>query len=580
MITRDTLLRVRETARIDEVAAGYLTLRRSGKDLVALCPFHDEHHPSFRISPALNIGKCFSCGEAADPIRLVRHMEGCGFEEAVRLLARKYGIEVEEERGTEEAGRHEARQAILRGNEAFARSLLPYDPAEGITGEDENGEEDLRALREAFSHFGVGICPPDAPEGFKRFRRRLVFPVRTTGGQIAGFAGRYRGTEGAGTAKYVNSDDSEAYHKGRILYGLYEAVRAVRTEGDVLLCEGYKDVIAFHAAGIRHAAGLCGTALTEDHVRMIRRLTGHVTLALDPDPAGQAATLRSARLLLARGCEVGLLPLPGGMDPDEVFRRQGAEALRRLVRTEAVDYLSHRIREAAGRKGGPDAGGIREVLGEIRLVGSPLAVYQRVEELSKATGIPLDVLREELSASPGEPVRTGPAEVATDLPPTRLRERALLRFCLANHDRMFYAGDGSGISLPAWVASELSAGGMPLTEPAHLDLLALLSGSGHPDGITDESLSALILSLRSSYPEEGPPERLPDELLPDEAERQLFLYAEPFIHDRLQRTAARLRSATSTDERATCLKELRDCFALSDRIGRALGSQSVRRVEG
>lgn len=478
MITHDTLLRVRETARIDEVAAGYLTLRRSGKDLVALCPFHDERHPSFRISPALNIGKCFSCGEAADPIRLVRHMEGCGFEEAVRLLARKYGIEVEE-RGTEEAGRHEARQAILCGNEAFARSLLPYDPAEGITGEDENGEEDLRALRETFSHFGVGICPPDAPEGFRRFRRRLVFPVRTTGGQIAGFAGRYRGTEGAGTAKYINSDNSEAYNKGRILYGLYEAVRAVRAEGDVLLCEGYKDVIAFHAAGIRHAAGM-----------------------------------------------------------------------------------------------------IREVLGEIRLVGSPLAVYQRVEELSKATGIPLDVLREELSASPGEPVRTGPAEVVTGLPPARLRERALLRFCLANHDRMFYAGDGSGISLPAWVASELSAGGMPLTEPAHLDLLALLSGSGHPDGITDESLSALILSLRSSYPEEGPPERLPDELLPDEAERQLFLYAEPFIHDRLQRTAARLRSATSTDERATCLKELRDCFALSDRIGRALGSQSVRRVEG
>ena len=96
MIARDTLLRVRETARIDEVAAGYLTLRRSGKDLVALCPFHDERHPSFRISPALNIGKCFRCGEAADPIRLVRHMEGCGFEEAVRLLARKYGIEVEE----------------------------------------------------------------------------------------------------------------------------------------------------------------------------------------------------------------------------------------------------------------------------------------------------------------------------------------------------------------------------------------------------------------------------------------------------------------------------------------------------
>lgn len=189
MITHDTLLRVRETARIDEVAAGYLTLRRSGKDLVALCPFHDERHPSFRISPALNIGKCFSCGEAADPIRLVRHMEGCGFEEAVRLLARKYGIEVEEERGTEEAGRHEARQAILCGNEAFARSLLPYDPAEGITGEDENGEEDLRALREAFFPLRGRYLPARRPRGLQALPEAACLPGKDHRGADSGFAG-------------------------------------------------------------------------------------------------------------------------------------------------------------------------------------------------------------------------------------------------------------------------------------------------------------------------------------------------------------------------------------------------------
>lgn len=127
MITHDTLLRVRETARIDEVAAGYLTLRRSGKDLVALCPFHDERHPSFRISPALNIGKCFSCGEAADPIRLVRHMEGCGFEEAVRLLARKYGIEVEEgppERLPDELLPDEAERQLFLYAEPFIHDRL------------------------------------------------------------------------------------------------------------------------------------------------------------------------------------------------------------------------------------------------------------------------------------------------------------------------------------------------------------------------------------------------------------------------------------------------------------------------
>lgn len=128
MLTDDTLRKVRETARIDEVASGYLTLHRSGKDFVALCPFHDERHPSFRVSPARNIGKCFSCGEAADPIRLVCHMEGCGFEEAVRLLARKYNIEVEETAAAGRERRRDEREALLLANASFASGLLPGHP--------------------------------------------------------------------------------------------------------------------------------------------------------------------------------------------------------------------------------------------------------------------------------------------------------------------------------------------------------------------------------------------------------------------------------------------------------------------
>ena len=158
MLTDDTLRKVRETARIDEVASGYLTLHRSGKDFVALCPFHDERHPSFRVSPARNIGKCFSCGEAADPIRLVCHMEGCGFEEAVRLLARKYNIEVEETAAAGRERRRDEREALLLANASFAGGLLPGDLA-GTA----RTEADRQGLEETYRSFGVGLCPPDAP---------------------------------------------------------------------------------------------------------------------------------------------------------------------------------------------------------------------------------------------------------------------------------------------------------------------------------------------------------------------------------------------------------------------------------
>lgn len=182
MLTDDTLRKVRETARIDEVASGYLTLHRSGKDFVALCPFHDERHPSFRVSPARNIGKCFSCGEAADPIRLVCHMEGCGFEEAVRLLARKYNIEVEETAAAGRERRRDEREALLLANASFASGLLPGHPV-GTA----RTIEDRHGLEETYCGFGVGLCPPDVPQVVPPLPRPAHLPDthhRGTGGRV------------------------------------------------------------------------------------------------------------------------------------------------------------------------------------------------------------------------------------------------------------------------------------------------------------------------------------------------------------------------------------------------------------
>lgn len=351
-------------------------------------------------------------------------------------------------------------------------------------------------------------------------------------------------------------------------------MKAIRSEGRILLCEGYKDVLAFHASGIRYAVGLCGTALTEEHIRAIRRLAGQVTLSLDPDPAGRQNTVRCAHMLLSEGCAVSLLPLPDGMDPDEVYRRKGSGELACLAREDTLDYLSYRIRQAASRPR-TDTTAINGALGEIGLLSSPLAVYRRLGELSGATGIPMEVLRQEMS------VATDPKSVAAAAPRKKVaglthalpRERALLRFCLAHHDRMFYAPDGSEISLPAWVSGELADNELPLEDPEHARLLHLLSEGKHPDGIADERLSALVLSLRASAPQDTGP--VPDERLPGETRFQVLLYSESFARRKLARALESVRTAATPEERLRLQATLENHFALSDRIARELQSQSI-----
>lgn len=495
-------------------------------------------------------------------------MEGCGFEEAVRLLARKYNIEVEETAAAGRERRRDEREALLLANASFASGLLPGHPV-GTT----RTEEDRHGLEETYRGFGVGLCPPDVPQVFRPFLGRLIFPIHTTGGQVAGFAGRSLTPSEKGR-KYVNSPDSPAYHKGHILYGLHKAVKAVRSEGRILLCEGYKDVLAFHACGIRYAVGLCGTALTEEHIRAIRRLAGQVTLSLDPDPAGRQNTVRCAHMLLSEGCAVSLLPLPDGMDPDEVYRRKGSDELARLAREGTLDYLSYRIRQAASRPH-TDTAAINETLGEIGLLSSPLAVYRRIGELSGATGIPIEVLRQEISVATGPknvPVPV-PKKEAAGLTPALPRERTLLRFCLTHHDRMFYDPDGNGISLPAWVSGELADNELPLEDPEHARLLHLLAEGKHPDGIADERLSALVISLRASAPQDTGP--VPDERLPGETRFQVLLYGESFAHRKLARALESVRTATTPEERLRLQATLENHFALSDRIAKELQSQSI-----
>ena len=294
--------------------------------------------------------------------------------------------------------------------------------------------------------FGVGLCPPDVPQVFRPFLGRLIFPIHTTGGQVAGFAGRSLTPSEKGR-KYVNSPDSPAYTRayplrpaqggeGRSLRGANPALRGIQGRARLPRLRHTVRRGAMRHGAHRGAypgdteAGRAGDALSRSR------------------SGGTQNTVRCAHMLLSEGCAVSLLPLPDGMDPDEVYRRKGSDELARLAReVPRLPLLPH------PPSGFPPSHGHRRhqrALGEIGLLSSPLAVYRRIGELSGATGIPIEVLRQEISVATGPknvPVPV-PKKEAAGLTPALPRERTLLRFCLTHHDRMFYDPDGNGISLP------------------------------------------------------------------------------------------------------------------------------------
>lgn len=322
---------IKQVARLEEVVERYLPLKRGGssaKTLIGLCPFHDDRHPSLHVNVEGQYYKCFACGEGGDLFRFVQQMEGCDFRQALKILAgwyslsdaddcrpvkyppvRKKNIPVAKDKPELVSPIHIT--VLLRNHRMVLDLLEKYIPEEEI-------------LREIYSLFEVGVASYFLPPDYDAFCNRLIFPIRNEQGELVAFAGRYRGeTEGTGIHKYVNSPSSPIYHKCEILYGLYQARDEIRKHKFVYITEGYKDVLAMHAAGFRNAVALCGTALTEQHATLLSRYTRCVIVMLDGDEAGQTNGVRSARLLAGKGFSVGRIILEPKQDPDSLLRKMG-----------------------------------------------------------------------------------------------------------------------------------------------------------------------------------------------------------------------------------------------------------------
>lgn len=306
---------------IEKVIGDYIQLQKKGNKYAGLCPFHADHNPSLLVNPVTQTYICYACGEHGDVIEFIRKMEHCSFGEAVGKLAGTCpaGVVAGVKKQHPGIGKLTIRRKTATDNDRFLGLLLPY--ACGCP-----------ELSSAYLDFEVGQSPVQVSEEWKTMRNRIIFPIRDEAGKLAGFGARRLHDGDAKVPKYINSSTSDGYDKGATLYGLNRAASVIAKEDCVFLTEGYKDTIAMHAAGFINTVALCGTALTGQHIALLKKYTKSVYLLLDSDAPGQAASKKAIGQLRAAGMDVESIRLPEGEDPDSLFRRLGREDFTTMIR--------------------------------------------------------------------------------------------------------------------------------------------------------------------------------------------------------------------------------------------------------
>jgi DNA primase len=477
LISNESLERVKGAADIVEVVSAHTDLRRQGVRYVGLCPFHEERTPSFSVEPTEKLYHCFGCGVGGDVIKFVEEKEGLGFAEAVEMLADRYGVELEREQEdprAEAKRQHRRRlEQLLERSAAFYSNYL-WESEEAGKARDYMAQRGLR--EEVLRAFGVGYAPSAwdkilvrgqqagfsveelravglAQRGrsggeYDRFRERIMFPIRDRRGRVLGFGGRaMRSDQGA---KYVNTAETDFFHKSQMLYGVDLAKAAIAKAGRAVVVEGYTDVLALHQAGIEEAVGVMGTAITPDQVGALSGMVEEVVLALDADSAGQEAMLRAQRVAAGRRMRLRVAAMPAGEDPAEMMAADGGpERFRELLEgaeeltafqvslvLDRTDTSSPVERDRALAEVAPVLAAMGETVSRDELIRKvaekldlePAMVMGRVVAATPASGGRQDPGPETRSPAQAQPRR--PAELTS----RERRERALLAMCIALPD--------------------------------------------------------------------------------------------------------------------------------------------------
>jgi DNA primase len=429
MISRDVIDEIKTRMDIVDVISDFITLKRSGQNYKALSPFNNEKTPSFYVVPSKGIFKDFSSGKGGDAITFVMEHEGMSYTEALRFLAKKYGIEIKETVvAKEEQEALSARDSLYIvmnfAKEEFKHLLFENEEGRsiGLSYFRERGFHDqsigkfelgyalnewshleTKALaagysKEVLEKSGLVVHKEDGKH-YDRFRGRVIFPVHNLAGKVIAFGARIL-TKEKDQPKYINSPETEIYHKSNVLYGMYQAKNAIRKEDFCFLVEGYTDVISMHQAGIENAVASSGTALTEEQIKLIRRFTENITVLFDGDAAGIKAALRGIDLVLKGGLNVRVLLLPDGDDPDSFSKKMGSTELKDYFQKHTKDFISFKIdlyAADASRDPIKKAEAIREIIASIAVIPDPIKRSVYIQETSSLLKIQEQVLLMELN---------------------------------------------------------------------------------------------------------------------------------------------------------------------------------------
>jgi DNA primase len=430
-ISRATTEKVKERADIEEVVNDYVPLKKKGQNLWACCPFHNEKSPSFSVSPAKQIYKCFGCGKAGDPIQFVMDIEGVGFNEAIRHLAQKYGIEIEEDNNIspedmQAFNERESLYIVLNFAKDFFVNNLNTEEGKsiGLSYFKERGfnqsiieKFDLGYALDGWDHLynaarlsghsedillKAGLIlqkEGDASRFYDRFRGRVTFTIHNLGGKPIGFGARIL-TQDKKQPKYINSPETEVYHKSDILYGIFQAKKSIREKDNCYLVEGYTDVISLHLSGIENVVASSGTSLTENQIKLIKRFTDNVTVLYDGDSAGIRASLRGIDMILEGGLNVKAVVFPEGEDPDSYARKVGSSAFSAYLEKNAQDFISFKIglyAEEAANDPIKQADLIKQVVQSISKIPDPVIRTVYIRQSSNLLDIDEEIIQAELN---------------------------------------------------------------------------------------------------------------------------------------------------------------------------------------
>lgn len=537
-LSQDTIAQIQNRIEIEEVISDFVSLKRKGQNLWACCPFHNEKSPSFSVSPAKGIYKCFGCGKAGDAIQFVMDLEGLSYIEGMVYLAKKYGIEVQEEEQTDEQlqiqNERDSLYIALNFAKDYYKNILwehEEGKAIGLSYFRERGFTDeiiqlfdlgysleawdaftKRALKASYNEdvlikAGLTIAKEEKSTAshsgrYDRFRGRVVFPIHNITGKAIAFGARILKTDKK-QPKYVNSPETEVYHKSKVLYGIYQGRQAIRQKDNCYLVEGYTDVISMHLAGVANVVASSGTSLTEEQVRAIGRYSQNITVLFDGDAAGLKASLRGIDMILEGGLNVQTVVFPEGEDPDSYSRKLGGISFQTFLKDNVQDFITFKTNlfaKEAAQSPAKKAESLREIILSISKIPDAIKRTFYVKQTSEELGVDAQLIISEINRILLEKGRgQSRAEVVTDekllqdvLSEGKAEERTGIESIIALHEKecirllLNYGAQpsGDGNLTYEYIVSELED--IPIETPVYREIYVLFEEKLKEGVVVDE----------------------------------------------------------------------------------------------